>query len=203
MTVLVCPASEQGGSRLVCCRRGFPNRAWDMEVPVLLRTLISRYDPSLNPADIPDVEILGIKEDSRLVLKGDLFIARPGTRTDGRQFIADAAARGAIAVVNEQKLSDSPLPQIVVKDAAAAASILANLYHGNPSEKLKVLAVTGTNGKTTTTYLIRHLLGKAKHRCGIIGTVEIDDGLWKRESEMTTPGAVHVAELLATMRDNG
>jgi UDP-N-acetylmuramoyl-L-alanyl-D-glutamate--2,6-diaminopimelate ligase len=174
-----------------------------MEVPVLLRTLISRFDSSLNPADVPDVEILGIKEDSRQVHKGDLFIARSGTKTDGRQFIADAAAKGAVAVITDQKLSDPPLPQVVVQDAAAAASILANLYHGDPSRKVRVLAVTGTNGKTTTTYLIRHLLAKAKHRCGLIGTVEIDDGNSKVESEMTTPGAVQVAELLAAMRDNG
>ncbi len=174
-----------------------------MEVPVLLRTLISRFNPSIEPADVPDVEILGIKEDSRLVHTGDLFIARSGTKTDGRQFIADAAARGAAAVVVGQKLSDAPLPQVVVKDPAAAASILSHLYHGDPSTKLKVIAVTGTNGKTTTTYLIRHLLSKAKQRCGMIGTVEIDDGRTKCEAEMTTPGAVQVAELMAAMRDNG
>ena len=174
-----------------------------MEVPVLLRTLISRFNPSIQPADVPDVEILGIKEDSRLVHTGDLFIARSGTKTDGRQFIADAAAKGAAAVVVEQKLSDAPLPQVVVKDPAAAASILSHLYHGDPSTKLKVIGVTGTNGKTTTTYLIRHLLSKAKQRCGMIGTVEIDDGRTKCEAEMTTPGAVQVAELMAAMRDNG
>src|SRR5947209_10688799 len=110
-----------------------------MEVPVLLRTLISRFDPTIPAADVPDVEILGIKEDSRLVRKGDLFIARPGTKIDGRQFVADAAAKGAVAVVTEQKLSDSPLPQVVVEDAAKASSVLSHLYFGDPSSKLKVL----------------------------------------------------------------
>ena len=65
-----------------------------MEVPVLLRTLISRFDPGLDLSAVPDVEILGVKDDSRLVAKGDLFIARPGTKTDGREFIDDAAAKG-------------------------------------------------------------------------------------------------------------
>jgi UDP-N-acetylmuramoyl-L-alanyl-D-glutamate--2,6-diaminopimelate ligase len=174
-----------------------------MEVPVLLRTLISRFDSQFNLSDVPDVEILGIKDDSRLIRTGDLFIARGGTKTDGRQFIADAAQKGAAAVVTQQKLSDAPLPQVVVRDAAAAASILANLYYGDPSSKLKVLGVTGTNGKTTTTYLIRQLLAKTKQRCGLVGTVQIDDGQTKVEAEMTTPGAVQVAELLAAMRDNG
>src|SRR3954463_15724829 len=104
-----------------------------MEVPVLLRTLISRFDPTIQPADVPDVEILGIKDDSRQVHRGDLFIARPGTRTDGREFVADAAAKGALAVVTQTPLEDSPLPQIVVKDASAAASILAHLYYGDPT----------------------------------------------------------------------
>jgi UDP-N-acetylmuramoyl-L-alanyl-D-glutamate--2,6-diaminopimelate ligase len=92
---------------------------------------------------------------------------------------------------------------VVVPDAGAAASILANLFHGSPGEKVRVLAVTGTNGKTTTTYLIRHLLAKINTRCGLIGTVEIDDGRTRREATMTTPAACDIAELLATMRDKG
>src|SRR5436190_9821908 len=174
-----------------------------MEVHVLLHTLLQRFDPSLDLSALPDTEILGIKEDSRLVRTGDLFVARAGTKADGTQFIAQAHAKGAVAVVTQTKLPACILPQIVVRDAGAAASILANLYHGQPSHKLRVLAVTGTNGKTTTTYLIRHILKKVNVRCGLVGTVEIDDGKSVRESEMTTPGAVQVAELLASMRDRG
>src|SRR4051812_21870185 len=109
-----------------------------MEVPVLLRSLISRFNPKRDLADVPDLEILGIKDDSRAIRTGDLFIARPGTKTDGRQFIADAAAKGALAVVTQNTIPDSPLPQIVVNDAQAAASILAHLYYGEPSTKVKV-----------------------------------------------------------------
>jgi UDP-N-acetylmuramoyl-L-alanyl-D-glutamate--2,6-diaminopimelate ligase len=152
--------------------------------------------------EIPDIEITGVQEDSRLVRPGDLFIARAGTKTDGRRFIEDAKSRGAVAVVTPQNVPDSSLPQIVLNDPCAA-SILANLFHGRPSRSLRVVAVTGTNGKTTTAYLLRHLLNKVDQRCGMIGTVEIDDGQQPVQAEMTTPGAVQSAELIARMRHNG
>jgi UDP-N-acetylmuramoyl-L-alanyl-D-glutamate--2,6-diaminopimelate ligase len=175
-----------------------------MEVLVLLRKLLASFDPAANLNGIPaDLEITGVRDDSRHVQRGDLFIARPGNKTDGQKFIADAYAKGAAAVVTQTKIPSCILPQIMVPDAGAAASVLAHLFHGSPSTKVKVLGVTGTNGKTTTTYLVRHLLGKVKMRCGLVGTVEIDDGKAVRESEMTTPGAVQVGELMATMRDRG
>src|SRR3954470_6097133 len=145
-----------------------------MEVLVLLRKLLASFDPAANLNGIPaDLEITGVRDDSRHVQRGDLFIARPGNKTDGQKFIADAYAKGAAAVVTQTKIPSCILPQIMVPDAGAAASVLANLFHGSPSTKVKVLGVTGTNGKTTSTYLIRHLLGKVKMRCGMIGTVEI------------------------------
>ena len=172
---------------------------------MLLHTLLRQFNPKISVAGIPNVEIAGVREDSRQVRPGDLFVARAGAKADGAQFIADAKNRGAVAVVSQNPLpkSASPLPQVVVADAAAAASVLANLFHGSPGEKVRVLAVTGTNGKTTTTYLIRHLLSKINTRCGLIGTVEIDDGRTRREATMTTPAATDIAELLAAMRDKG
>jgi UDP-N-acetylmuramoyl-L-alanyl-D-glutamate--2,6-diaminopimelate ligase len=151
---------------------------------------------------IPDLEISGVQEDSRLVRPGDLFVARLGTKTDGKMFIQDATQRGAVAVVTPHPLPDSPLPQIVLNDACAA-SILANLFHGRPSKAMRVLAVTGTNGKTTTAYLMRHLLNKVDQRCGMIGTVELDDGQQITQSEMTTPGAIEMAQLISRMKQNG
>jgi len=171
---------------------------------MLLRKLFAEYgDPSIDISAIPDLEILGIREDSRNIRVGDLFVARPGSKTDGAKFIADAVSSGAIAVVTEQPIASVTIPQIVVQDAAYAASKLANVYHGSPSRKVRVIGVTGTNGKTTTTYLVRHLLKKVRAKCGLVGTVQIDDGIRAVESEMTTPGAVQVAELLAKMRENG
>src|SRR5688572_13741756 len=170
---------------------------------MLLHSLLKQFDVQISVSGIPNAEIRGVREDSRQVRPGDLFVARAGTKVDGLQFLNDAKERGAVAAVVASKTPSAPLPQVVVKDPAPVASVLANLFHGNPSEKVRVLGVTGTNGKTTTTYLIRHLLAKVSSRCGLVGTVEIDDGRTRREAEMTTPAATDIADLLATMRDKG
>ncbi|HEX8523646.1 MAG TPA: UDP-N-acetylmuramoyl-L-alanyl-D-glutamate--2,6-diaminopimelate ligase [Tepidisphaeraceae bacterium] len=170
---------------------------------MLLHKLLRLIDPRLSLAGIPDVEVSGICEDSRRVCAGSLFVARAGTKTDGARFIADAAARGAVAVVTNQKVAGSPLPQIVLPDPAKAASVLANLFHRSPGSQMYVFGMTGTNGKTTSAYIVRHLLSKFGMRCGMIGTVEIDDGRNRREAEMTTPAACDIAEMLGTMRDRG
>ncbi len=84
-----------------------------MEVPVLLHLLLQSFNPQIDLAGIPNVEVLGIQEDSRQVRTGDLFVARPGTQTDGAKFVGDAHARGAVAVVTRRKVSGCPLPQVV------------------------------------------------------------------------------------------
>jgi UDP-N-acetylmuramoyl-L-alanyl-D-glutamate--2,6-diaminopimelate ligase len=170
---------------------------------MFLHSLVRQFNPKASLNGIPNVEVSGVCEDSRQVRRGNVFIARPGNKTDGARFIADAAARGAIAVVTQSKQSKSPLPQIVVEQANAAASVLGNLFFGRPSGKIRVLGVTGTNGKTTTTYLVRHILGTVRARCGLIGTVEIDDGRSRTEASMTTPAATDIAAWLGSMRDKG
>ena len=170
---------------------------------MLLHTLLRGLDPTLDLDGVPNCAISSVHEDSRKVSPGCLFVARPGSKSDGARFAADAAARGAVAVLTQQRIADCVLPQILVADAAAGGSVVANLFHDQPSHKIKVLGITGTNGKTTTTYLLRHILAKARHKCGVIGTVEIDDGQTRREADMTTPSAIDVAQLLADMRDNG
>lgn len=167
-----------------------------------LHQLIKSFDGSIDCNHLPVTDVTGVEEDSRKVQPGNLFIARSGTQTDGTKFIAEAAERGAIAVVTETPIPDAPLPQVIVPSAAAAASGLANRFHGDPSHSLKVLAITGTNGKTTTAYIIRHLLAHADIKCGLIGTVQIDDGRQSVEAAMTTPAAGDVAAMLAAMRDN-
>jgi len=169
---------------------------------VRLHSLLKYLDPNPSFDLIPDVSIAGIQEDSRLVRSGDLFIARPGTKLDGTTFAIDAQARGAVAIVTQSSIEGVTLPQIIVKNAALSASKLANAFHGNPSHDLSLVGVTGTNGKTTVTYLIRHILAHVNKTCGMIGTVEIDDGARRVEASMTTPSAIHVAELLAAMKKN-
>jgi UDP-N-acetylmuramoyl-L-alanyl-D-glutamate--2,6-diaminopimelate ligase len=171
---------------------------------MLLHSLIRQLDPHINLSGIPaPLEVTGVCEDSRLVRPGDLFVARQGTRADGSVFVLDAHRRGAVAAVVPARVAEAPLLQFVVKDPTSAASILSHAFFGLPSEKVRVLGVTGTNGKTTTTYLIRHLLARAAVRCGMAGTVEIDDGRTRREASMTTPAACDIAALLGTMRDRG
>ena len=168
-----------------------------------LHALLARLLEPVDTNGLPDVEVLGVQEDSRRVRTGDLFIARQGGGADGKAFVADAHKNGAVAVVSDGRIDGSPLPVIVVNDAGAAASVLANAALGDPTRHMKVVGVTGTNGKTTTTFLLRHLLAKHGVRCGLIGTCEIDDGTHSREASMTTPGPVALAEILATMRDKG
>lgn len=167
---------------------------------LLLHDLLRQLQPAPRFNDVPNVRITGIQEDSRLIRPGNLFLSRAGSHAVGSQFLEDARSNGAIAVVTAEPLAASPLPQIIVWDWAAAAD-LVHAFHGHPSQKLKVLAITGTNGKTTTTYLLRHVLNQFNQRCGLIGTVEIDTGSSSRESSLTTPGLIELAQHLAAMRD--
>jgi UDP-N-acetylmuramoyl-L-alanyl-D-glutamate--2,6-diaminopimelate ligase len=170
---------------------------------MLLHDLLSQFDPQLRLNGLANAPIAGVREDSRQVTAGDLFVARAGARADGGSFLADAQTRGAVAAVVARRDPNCSLPQILAADTASAASRLAHLLFRQPSRSLRLLGVTGTNGKTTTAYLLRHLLNKAGQKCGMIGTVEIDDGRKQWEAAMTTPPATEMAALLAAMRDNG
>ena len=170
---------------------------------MLLRDLLRYVEAPALPAAVLDAEVTGIQEDSRKIRPGNLFVARVGTNVDGARFLLEAQDRGAIAAVTSATIAGSPLPHVVLHDPAAAASVLTHAFHGRPTDAVQTLAVTGTNGKTTTTYLLRHVLNKHKLRCGLVGTVEIDTGASVHEATMTTPGAVQLAELLASMRDRG
>lgn len=168
-----------------------------------LRQLLSRLNEPLDLASLPDVEVVRVQEDSRQVSPGDMFIARQGEGADGKQFALAATKAGAVAIVSDGAIEDVNLPVVVVRDAASAASILANAAAGDPSQHMKVLGITGTNGKTTSTFILRHILNNAGIKCGLIGTCEIDDGRSVRPAEMTTPGATQLAEILESMRENG
>jgi UDP-N-acetylmuramoyl-L-alanyl-D-glutamate--2,6-diaminopimelate ligase len=149
------------------------------------------------------VAITGIAEDSRRVEPGYLFVALPGLHVDGHDFAAEAAGRGAAAVLVQQPVADvsSTVAQIVIDSSAKALASAAAWWFGDPSRELAVVGVTGTNGKTTTTFLAAAALEAAGRPTGLIGTIGIRVGSELRRNEIpnTTPGAVEMQGLLREM----
>ena len=147
-----------------------------------------------------DSEIHGITLDSRVVRHGWLFLAVPGARADGRTFIAGAFSRGATAVVYEANGYEPDARSanaIPVKDLRQHIGTIASRFYDAPSTKLKVIGVTGTNGKTTTTHLLAQVLDRSERRCGLIGTLGCGFPGQLDPSLHTTPDAVSVQRLLA------
>jgi UDP-N-acetylmuramoyl-L-alanyl-D-glutamate--2,6-diaminopimelate ligase len=134
-------------------------------------------------AAVPEAEVIGeraltiggIHYDSRLVRPGDLFAALPGADFDGHNFIDGAISNGAVALIVERKI-DVPLAQLLVKDSRAALAPLSAEFYGHPSRELHAIGITGTDGKTTTSFLVEHILGHAGLSTGLIGTVGIRAG---------------------------
>ncbi|MFG0283766.1 MAG: UDP-N-acetylmuramoyl-L-alanyl-D-glutamate--2,6-diaminopimelate ligase [Phycisphaerales bacterium JB039] len=150
------------------------------------------------------VRICDITDDSRTALPGSLFIARRGLTVDGRAFVADAIAAGAVAVLTDDPSLAAPGAQVVyAQDLPRAAAVMAETFYGNPSRRLRLIGVTGTNGKTTTTWLIRALLRRLGIGCGLMGTIEVDDGGRVGAASLTTPPATEISRTLACMVDNG
>jgi UDP-N-acetylmuramoyl-L-alanyl-D-glutamate--2,6-diaminopimelate ligase len=150
-----------------------------------------------------DVEVSGLSCDSRAIVPGDLFFALAGVHENGARFVQDAAARGAIGVVTEQEISGVVIPIVRVTDAREAMADSANAYYGDPSSTLAVAGVTGTNGKTTTAWIIRHLCEMVGRSCGLIGTIEyILPGL-REAATRTTPESLDLQRMLGQMRDGG
>jgi len=145
-------------------------------------------------------EISALCYDSRKVAPGSMFIAVRGNAFDGHDFIEGAVKSGAAAIVAEQPAPiDCTLPWVVVKDTRRAMSRLAAAFYGDPSAGMKVAGVTGTNGKTTTGFLIHHLLRTTWHRCGFVGTVHYDLGDEVVEASHTTPESIELQGVLGEM----
>lgn len=165
--------------------------------------LITALDDS-ERLHLPDVEISGIAADSRQVQPGDLFVSIPGARVDGHRFIQSAIEQGAVAIVAERSFAVPPgVGLILVKEARLALSALADRFYGSPSKRLQMVGITGTNGKTTTAYLVQ-AVAEASHRCmGIIGTagMVLGDEVLEAKSGYTTPEPHTIHRLLAEMVD--
>jgi len=171
--------------------------------PIMLGDLIAALDPEFKHA-CQNVPISCITDDSRRVEPGALFVAVPGEQVDGHRFIQEAVRNGAGAVVCQEAPSPLPgCPVIVVPDCRIAMSALAHAFYGRPSESLCVVGVTGTDGKTTTTELIRAILREAGCRAGSLGTVTYNLGARSVDSDQTTPHPLRLHAMFREMTDAG
>jgi UDP-N-acetylmuramoyl-L-alanyl-D-glutamate--2,6-diaminopimelate ligase len=171
------------------------------ELAAILRAadLLAEVQGSGDPA------VLGVSQDSRAVRAGDLFLAWRGTQADAHAYVASAARAGAVAAVVERPVPDASIPQLVVRDGRVAGALMANAVLGDPGRELFLVAVTGTNGKTTTALLARHLL---THRApaaalGTLGLVGSDGRVRPGTEGLTTPGPVQVVQWLRALADEG
>jgi UDP-N-acetylmuramoyl-L-alanyl-D-glutamate--2,6-diaminopimelate ligase len=142
-------------------------------------------------------EIGGISCDSRRAGPGSVFVAIRGEHFDGHSFIEQAVEKGVAAVVAERAGLSQRATMIVVRDSREALAQLASVFYGEPAQKLAIIGVTGTNGKTTTTFLIKHLLERANRSTGLIGTVQYEIGRRVLPAHRTTPESLDLQELLS------
>ena len=148
-----------------------------------------------------DVRFCSCTADSQSCQSGDVFVAIAGSKSDGHDFAAEAVAAGAVAVVAERPLNLS-VPTFVVSDTRSALARICQHLAGQPSRRLRVIGITGTNGKTTTTRLVAAILNAAGHRAGTLGTLGYCDGDQTEPAELTTPSSPALAHWLARMVAN-
>jgi UDP-N-acetylmuramoyl-L-alanyl-D-glutamate--2,6-diaminopimelate ligase len=152
--------------------------------------------------EAPEVEISALAYRSNSVTPGALFFCVPGFTSDGHDFAPDAVERGAAALVTQRRL-DLGVPEVVVDDVRAAMGPAAARFYGDPTAQLEVVGITGTNGKTTTAFLVRHLLEAAGRQAGLLGTVKRVVGGVEEDVERTTPEAIDLQATFRRMLDAG
>jgi len=141
--------------------------------------------------------------DSRKIQPGSVFAAIGGSEQDGHDYVDAAVAAGAVAVVSERPLQGLPVPQVIVPSSARAFGQLCQAIHGNPAQQLNIAGITGTNGKSTTAWLLRNILQVAGYRSGLLGTIQYSDGHNDYKPRLTTPDADLQSQLMAAMVRNG
>jgi len=150
------------------------------------------------------ITITGLANDSRRVKPGDLFFAVPGFSIDGRKFVPEAISMGAAAIVSETPIAGlTDIPQIICKDIRRTMPLVAARFYEDPSKTLPVVGVTGTNGKTTTTYMFAHIMAGRGKKWGRFGTVEYDTGKRTIAAINTTPDSLELQAMLAEVKQNG
>ncbi len=156
-----------------------------------------------------NAEVTGLTDDSRHVKPGVLFVAVKGTKSDGHLYLKQAAAAGASGLVIESgravagRLADLNVPVIEAPNTRRFLGAVASRFYGNPASRLRMIGITGTNGKTTTTYVCKAILDSAGRRAGLIGTVSYLIGDKQIPASHTTPGALELQALLQKMSDGG
>ncbi|MGH2574579.1 MAG: Mur ligase family protein, partial [Ignavibacteria bacterium] len=162
--------------------------------------MIRSAEEILNINTTEDFEVNKLSSNSESVEKNDIFFALKGLKTDGNKFVSKAVSSGAKAVFSEQTISGVDVPVYKVNDCRKTMAVLSNIYFDYPSEKMKLIGVTGTNGKTTVTYIINHILESAGKKTGLIGTN--GNIINKRffETSLTTPESIDLNSLLSKMK---
>ena len=164
------------------------------------------------PCDRGDIEIKNIVTDSRKVGEGSVFVCISGLHFDGHDYIGEAIEKGAVVIVAEQVRDDcvGGAAAIYVENTRRAAALLYNVWYGDPSKDMKIIAVTGTNGKTSVSYMLKHIFEFVGYRCGVIGTIrclcngkEIETKAYSETANMTTPDPEELYRILGVMRDLG
>jgi len=173
-----------------------------------LTTTINLADLLRGFVDAPAIRIQGISSDSRQLKPGDLFLACAGHSSHGLDYIGDAVSAGVAAIAWDSSTADLPacdvgVPMVAVEGLAQHIGELANRFYGRPSDAVRVIAVTGTNGKTTVAWLVAQCLEALGRHCGYIGTLGIGIGEIDSGDGMTTPGAIELHKNLANFRDQG
>src|SRR3954449_2281004 len=156
----------------------------------------------LVPGAGADVEITGLALDNRMVQPGTLFFCVPGFTRDGHEFAPDAVARGAAALVCERPLGLG-VPEVVVRSVREAMGQIAARFYGDPTHELRVVGITGTNGKTTTAFLTRSILEATGTQCGLVGTVKYVVAGEEQEAVRTSPEALELQRAFRAMLDGG
>ena len=169
-----------------------------MQLKVLVRAITPRR--VIGPLDR---EVESLAYDSRRVQSNALFVAIRGEKSDGHQFVDQAIEQGASVIVSDREISSPRATCLIVDDSRSALADLSAAFYGTPAHKLKMAAVTGTNGKTTTTFLLKHLCEKAGIRCGLLGTVQYEIGDRILPAIRTTPEALDIQEFLAQIVNAG
>lgn len=146
----------------------------------------------------------GITHDSRQVKKGYLFVAVQGHKIDGHDFLTEAIEKGATALVVEKKIElASRIPQIIVTNTRSALAVMSNRFYGEPSSRMTVIGITGTNGKTTTSYLTKSIIDASGNETGLIGTIQYQIGRRVIPAQETTPESVELHRYFAEMLKSG